>query len=177
LRCLSDNKLLFAPAASPPALTSAATSTVHKLQLKTSPVECRPPPAAAERCSRRSSDNPTGLLVGPLLLLQSSSPSSSSSLSSPSLLLHLHPLPLSFTCALTRVLTRAMSSRDNSLLRWTRDPSGRMTRAEDAARRPPPCLVLTLPSHLLQEVLGFLGAADVARAATTCAAFRQASRS
>ena len=52
-----------------------------------------------------------------------------------------------------------------------------MTRAEAAARRPPPCLVLTLPSHLLQEVLGFLGAADVARAAMTCAAFRQASRS
>jgi hypothetical protein len=36
--------------------------------------------------------------------------------------------------------------------------------------------VLTLPSHLLQEVLGFLAAADVARAATTCATFRQASR-
>ena len=53
-----------------------------------------------------------------------------------------------------------------------------MTRAEDATRRtPPPCLVLKLPSHLLQEVLGFLGAADVARAAKTCAAFRQASRS
>ena len=37
--------------------------------------------------------------------------------------------------------------------------------------------MLTLPVHLLQEVLGFLGAKDVARAAMTCAAFRQASRS
>jgi hypothetical protein len=52
-----------------------------------------------------------------------------------------------------------------------------MTRAEAAARRQPPCLVLTLPSHLLQEVLGFLGAVDVASAASTCSAFRQASRS
>jgi hypothetical protein len=52
-----------------------------------------------------------------------------------------------------------------------------MARADDAARTTPPCLVLTLPSHLLQEVLGFLAAEDVARAATTCAAFRQASRS
>jgi len=51
-----------------------------------------------------------------------------------------------------------------------------MTRA-GAAAEDPPCLVQTLPSHVLQEVLGFLGAADVARAAMTCAAFRQASRS
>jgi hypothetical protein len=38
-------------------------------------------------------------------------------------------------------------------------------------------VLTTLPSHLLQEVLGCLGAADVARAAMTCAALRQASRS
>jgi len=52
-----------------------------------------------------------------------------------------------------------------------------MTRAEDAARKTPLCLVLALPIHLLQEVLGFMGAVDVASAASTCAAFRQASRS
>jgi hypothetical protein len=38
-------------------------------------------------------------------------------------------------------------------------------------------VLITLPSHLLQEVLGCLGAADVARAAMTCTALRQASRS
>jgi len=56
-----------------------------------------------------------------------------------------------------------------------------MTHAEDAVpsstAQDEPCLVVDLPSHLLQEVLGFLGAADVARVAMTCAAFRQASRS
>jgi len=41
-----------------------------------------------------------------------------------------------------------------------------------------PRLVLTtLPSHLLQVVLGCLGAVDVASAATTCVTMRQASRS
>ena len=56
-----------------------------------------------------------------------------------------------------------------------------MTRAEAAApsssSHEKPCFILTLPSHVLREVLGFLATADVARAATTCAALRQASRS
>jgi hypothetical protein len=63
-----------------------------------------------------------------------------------------------------------------------------MTHVEDAAAsssaqveeeersRVQACPVLTLPGHLLREVLGLLGAADVARAATTCPAFRAASR-
>jgi len=38
-------------------------------------------------------------------------------------------------------------------------------------------VLTTLPLHLLQVVLGCLGAADVARAAMTCAAHRQASHS
>jgi hypothetical protein len=58
-----------------------------------------------------------------------------------------------------------------------------MTHAEDTAAAPPsssgeePCPVLTLPLHVLQVVLGCLGAADVASAAMTCATLRQASRS
>jgi hypothetical protein len=55
-----------------------------------------------------------------------------------------------------------------------------MTHAEDAvpsSSSQGPCLVVTLPAHLIQEVLGYLGAADVARAAMTCTALRQASRS
>jgi len=72
-------------------------------------------------------------------------------------------------------------------LGWMRDSSGRMTRAEDAApsssssssSSPPELSLLDLPAHLLREVLGgeVLGAADVARAATTCATFRQVARS
>ena len=66
-----------------------------------------------------------------------------------------------------------------SHLGWTRDATGRMTRAEDgaAASQADQCLLLELPSHLLREVFGFLDAKDVARAATTCNTFRQVSRS
>lgn len=74
--------------------------------------------------------------------------------------------------------TRAMASR----VGWTRDASGRMKRNEDLATASPrqqtdQCLLLCLPSHVLREVFGFLGARDVARAATTCSTFRQVSRS
>jgi hypothetical protein len=65
-----------------------------------------------------------------------------------------------------------MSSRAG----WTRDASGRMTRAEDVTD--PECLLLnSMPNHILREVFGFLDARDVARAATTCSTFRQVSRS
>lgn len=61
-------------------------------------------------------------------------------------------------------------------LSWTKDSSrncrdGRHQVAAD------PCLLLSIPSHLLREVFRFLEPADVAKAAMACNSLRQVSRS
>ena len=74
----------------------------------------------------------------------------------------------------------------SALKGWKRDADGRMMRsasseagmgtAEEADEQPS-LLLEKLPAHVLREVFGFLGDADLAAAAATCATFRQVCRS
>ena len=64
---------------------------------------------------------------------------------------------------------------------WKRTADGRMMRsesAEDVMEQDQPSMLLDrVPAHVLREVFGFLGDADLAAAAATCATFRQVCRS
>lgn len=85
----------------------------------------------------------------------------------------------------TRVAARSRISM-SALKGWKRDADGRMMRsasseagmgtAEEADEQPS-LLLEKLPAHVLREVFGFLGDADLAAAAATCATFRQVCRS